>query len=76
MFDAEIYDRNNSASLKGGKIGLLAHSQAYLRFSNLSYRLKNTRGSLQLKKIADLETLSQLALPKFCNFCLLEASLT
>ena len=41
MFDAEIYDRNNSASLKGGKIGLLAHSQAYLRFSNLSYRLHN-----------------------------------
>ena len=38
LFDEEIYDRNNSLSLKGGRIGALAHSQAFLKFSNLSYR--------------------------------------
>ena len=40
LFNETIYDKNNSESLKGGKIGLLAHSQAFLRFSNLSYRFK------------------------------------
>ena len=42
LFDEEIYDRNNSSSLKGGRIGALAHSQAFLKFSNLSYRYLKT----------------------------------
>ena len=37
MFDQEIYDRN-SASLNGGRVGVLAFSQKNIRYSNLSYR--------------------------------------
>ena len=37
LFDQEIYDRN-SASLNGGRVGVLAFSQKNIRYSNLSYR--------------------------------------
>ena len=40
LFDQEIYDRN-SASLKGGRVGVLAFSQESVRFSNLRHRYLN-----------------------------------
>ena len=42
VFDQQIYDRN-SASFKGGRIGVLAMSQALIRYSNLSYRYLKAR---------------------------------